>query len=245
MLRRVHEYVQGHPRVSGGLTLAGLVTMLVGASGHAGDVAGWGDAFAAIGSDLGRWVLVALGFVLAVVPQLLQHMAPSARAPRGEKARLPTPAQDPAPAASTKLAEQRVARREAERQDVTPPVSPPAQTGALRRAMAKSAKNQQLRDDLQGAYNEGYAIRQALPRRGMPTFSILSSPATEQDVENWEANVEHLLADHPKLVAVFRYRPLPPPPVRTLAATLSSILSEPERRMGQRLAQLEKIIKGL
>lgn len=72
-MRRFNDYLRAHPSASGALSLAGLVTMLIGASGYPANIADWGEAFAAIGGELGRWVLAAVGFGLVVVPQLLQR----------------------------------------------------------------------------------------------------------------------------------------------------------------------------
>ncbi len=62
-VRRVQTFVRRHPTLDAAIFVLGLASMLIGASGHPGDVANWGDTFSFIGAECGRWVLTGVGFL--------------------------------------------------------------------------------------------------------------------------------------------------------------------------------------
>lgn len=74
--------------------------------------------------------------------------------------------------------------------------------------------------------------------------------AKPEDVESWSANVEHLLRDKPKMLYLFKYKPLTPQ-----AISLSSVQDLARAFLGQDaaaaadmerlLAQLDKVIEAL
>jgi len=109
-----------------------------------------------------------------------------------------------------------------------------------------------LKAQLQQAWHEGEAIKQALPKGG-PARSLhpmlYSNPTGDTDVEHWEAHVGHLLSHRPELISVFKYQPGPPPMLPGHAHShrclLAHVTSKSEQRIGRRLTQLDHIIKGL
>jgi hypothetical protein len=89
MAHRYSDFVQQHPKLSAGVSVLGVATMILGASGTPSDIENWGKVFAAIGSDRARWVLVALGLALLVAAAIpwLSRKSASAQAATPE---LPT-----------------------------------------------------------------------------------------------------------------------------------------------------------
>jgi hypothetical protein len=100
-LERYEQFLGRHPRIALGAALSGSLFTFVGLAGVPSDLENWSAAFQAIGSELGRWLLVVVGLgVIAAVAiskrTLVQGHPP--RAPAGqrnlrEKAPTPLPTQ--------------------------------------------------------------------------------------------------------------------------------------------------------
>lgn len=101
----------------------------------------------------------------------------------------------------------------------------------------------ELRERLQELYNEGDRIHTSLPASALAILATVRRPATAQDVDAWEAEVNLALSREPKMRAVFMRKAAEPHSIVTALANPSG--SPLRRRMGQRLGQLEKVIKSL
>jgi hypothetical protein len=126
-MRHYTDFMRKHPRISLGVTALGLITMVIGAAGIPSDLEAWGNAFDAVGSDLGRWILVGVGLavVLGSLAPRIRFQDPSPRPqPVRRKVRLPPP---PRPSSSSSHG-----RRYG--------------SGAIRQAMVDAARQKAIQD---------------------------------------------------------------------------------------------------
>jgi hypothetical protein len=193
------------------------------------DVAGWAKWLSWVDARTARWLLPALGWLALGGLILYMLVRQRADAPRPRTDSIPD-----GPRVSGVF-----------RSDRATPTREPADRDVSTDAPHGSGRAQ-LREDLQALYNEGDALLQALPHPLGAAFRglmIASPTTTEQDVDAWEAEVEHRLVKEPKLRAIFMRKPppVPFPGLRSIALGGSPLRT----RMSQRLRQLAQIIRGL
>ncbi len=91
-MQRLYDFVHSHPKVAAWIFVISFASAIVGAAGHPQDIANWGDAFAFIGNDLGRWILVIVA--LAIMAVLALGRAKTSQPPK-VRYRKPVKSQDP------------------------------------------------------------------------------------------------------------------------------------------------------
>lgn len=147
---------------------------------------------------------------------------------------------------------------EEEHEGPASPVEPPDLTTAVRsstsegRELLERAKKElvdqmyppSLKELLQRKLDEGYRLLENVPSwAGDISKSFSGIPVTtEAHVDNWTFQVEALLTDDPKRLAIFRI-PRPFDALKTLATLAGG--SPLRDRLEHELHQLEEIIKGL
>lgn len=101
-----------------------------------------------------------------------------------------------------------------------------------------------LRSHLQRALDKGVAMEQRVAHPlGFAGASVLTGPSTRQeDVDAWEARVEHLLRNRPRDLSLFRYNE---PTTGFERLTINPLANPLRDRLRRRNIQLEKIIRDL
>lgn len=163
MLDRYINFAQAHPRLSASVSVLGVGTMVLGASGTPSDVENWGKVFAAVGSDGGRWLLVFLGLALVVVA--VTPLLTRKRATPSEMSSTPSPGQ---PASPTQR-----------NQPASPNVSPVKQVASADAALDK-------------LYTEGHRMFKASGWIAGANI-LYGSPPTEGEIDRWQGRVRRAL----------------------------------------------------
>jgi hypothetical protein len=76
-LESYEQFSARHPRIKWGSGLSGGLLAIIGLSSLPGDLENWSAAFQGIGSELGRWILVAVGIGVMVAVLVARRVPPA------------------------------------------------------------------------------------------------------------------------------------------------------------------------